>query len=231
MAVLAVILVLVAASWALIDTARHDDPAATTFLIVRSRAGGTASVTWDDVRAIQSQLPSVELAVPYLDKTVPLATAEAIWNTRVVGTTPEYFELMRWHVAAGDRFDAAASRSARKVVVLGDAVVAQLYGTGQSPVGEVVRIRNTPFTVIGVLAHQGTSPQGQDLDDVALVPIEAYAARIDPTLRFRGALLVSAKPPADLTRLEVELRTLLRERHRLAAGDDDDFVIRPSDPE
>ena len=229
--VLAAVAAVVAGGSFLIRPAGHDDPPANDFLVVRARTEGNSSLTWDDVRAIGSRISSVDLAVPYLGKMTELTTGEASWNTRVVGTTPEYFDLMALHVAAGARFDAAASSSASKVVVLGDTVVAQLYGTARSPVGEVVRIRNTPFQIIGVLAHQGMSPQGQDLDDVALVPIEAYEAKIDHGFRFGGALLISAKPRGNLARVEVEIRTLLRDRHRLAPDDDDDFTIRTSSPE
>lgn len=229
-AAVAAVIVVAAGGWSFLRGARHDHPSGNDFLIVRARAGSAASLTWDDVRAVGSRIPPVDLAVPYLGKRLPVATADTSWNTWVVGTTPEYFELMALHVAAGDRFDAAASRPVGKVVVLGDTVAAQLFGSSRGAVGAVVRIGNTPFTIIGVLAHQGTSPRGQDLDDVALVPIETYTARLAPSLRFAGALLISAGSPGDLARVEVEVRVLLRERHRLAPGDDDDFVIRHADP-
>lgn len=228
---LAAVAAVVAGGSFLIRPAGHDDPPANEFLVVRASAEGNTSLTWDDVRAIRSQISSVDRAVPYLGKMAELTTGEASWNTRVVGTTPEYFDLMALHVAAGASFDPAASRSASKVVVLGDTVVAQLFGRDRSPVGEVVRIRSMPFTIIGVLAHQGIAPQGQDLDDVALVPIETYAAKIEITSRFDGAVLVSAKSPGDLAQVAEEVRALLRDRHRLAPGGDDDFVIRTSHPE
>jgi putative ABC transport system permease protein len=162
---------------------------------------------------------SIDRAVPYLHEAVMLTTADSNWQTEVVGTSPDYFALRSMRVAAGDPFDA---NSDDKVVVLGDTVVAQLFGAGQSPIGELVRIKNVSFTIIGVLAHQGRTPEGQDLDDVAIVPAEVFMAKIDSKIRFGGAVLVS---PVS-ARVEGELRTLLRDRHRLAPGDDDDFVIR-----
>jgi hypothetical protein len=217
-AIAAAIIAAVAGGWSLTHAVRHDEAPGNDFLVVRS-----SSLTWDDVRAIETGIPSIHLAVPYLHKAMQLATEEMNWNTDVVGTTPGYFELRALRVAAGARFDASASPA--KVVVLGDTVVTQLFGAGKSPVGEVIRIRNMPLEVIGVLAHQGMSPQGQDLDDVALIPIEVYAARIHGQVQFGGVVLVSATSRGDNARVEAELRSLLRDRHHLAPGADDDFVI------
>jgi putative ABC transport system permease protein len=211
-------------------TARHDDSSANGFLVVRSRDSGNLSLTWDDVRAIETQIPSIHLTAPYLHQAVQLINAELNWKTDLVGTTPDYFNIRALRVAAGDRFNASESG---KVVVLGETVVAQLYGAAKTPIGEVVRINNMPFTIIGVLAHQGMSPQGQDLDDVALVPIDVYLSKIafDSKLQFRGAVIVSATSRGDTARIEAELHSLLRDRHHLAPGDDDDFIIRNSNPE
>ncbi len=194
------------------DEARHDDSPAGKFVVVSG-----SSLTWDDVRAIQTEIPGI-VAAPYRHKAAQLVAGEMNWQTEVVGTTPEYFAVRGLRVAAGDRFEVAD----RPVVVLGDTVVKQLYGSGTSPVGEVVRIRSTPFTIVGVLAHQGMSPEGQDLDDVAVVPIELFASRLDSKLRFGGMVFVS---PAT-ARVEAELRSLLRDRHRLGPGADDDFELR-----
>jgi putative ABC transport system permease protein len=223
----AVIVVAVAGAWSLRPAARHDDPAGRPFLIVRSTTGGTSTLTWDDVHAIQTEIATIDLAVPTLRKTAQLISGDSNWSTQVVGTTPDYFDLWGLRLAAGERFDGSASN---KVVVLGDTVVAQLYGAHTSPVGEVIRIKNIPFTVVGVLAHQGTSPLGQDLDDVALVPIGVYAATIETTRGFGGAVLITT-PRQDMARVETELRSLLRDRHRLTPGADDDFVIRSSNPD
>jgi putative ABC transport system permease protein len=236
-AVVAAIIAALAVGWFFTHAAPHDDSSASRsrdaagngLLVVRSRGGGDSSLTWDDVRAIETQIPSIHLAVPYLRTAMQVLNAEQNWKTELVGTSPDYFDLRALHVAAGDRFD--ASNSGKKVVVLGDTVVAQLFGAAKSPVGEVVRINNTPFTIIGVLAHQGMSPQGQDLDDVALVPIEVYASKIHTKSSFGGMVLVSATSRGDTARVESELRSLLRDRHRLAPGDDDDFIIRNTNPE
>lgn len=224
----AAILAGVAGGWSLTHAARNDGSSGNAFLVVRSTTGGRSTLTWDDFVAIQTQIPSIHLAVPYLRKAEQLLAGESNWQTEVIGTTPDYFELRSLHVVAGDRFEASAGESGQKVVVLGDTVVAQLFGATPSPVGEIVRINNMPFTIVGVLAHQGMSPAGQDLDDVAIVPVQVFASRIASTIRFDGAVLVSPMAPGEAARVEGELRGLLRDRHRLAAGDDDDFVIRDS---
>jgi hypothetical protein len=215
----AALVVAVAAAWMFRRPGGRDEPTDAGFLVVRS-------VTSDDIREIRARLASVELAVPYLHTSQQLVSEDQNWNTQVVGTTPDFFDLMGLHLVAGERFEAGTS----KVVVLGDTVVRQLYGAGQNPVGQDVRIRSAPFRIVGVLAHRGMSPQGEDLDDVAIVPLEIYSARISGSLRFDGVVLISPKAPADLARLEADVRSLLRGRHRLAPGDEDDFAIRTPNP-
>ena len=222
-ALVAVTIAGIAAARAIGHTTRPEHASSYNFLVVRSK-DGRSSLTWDDVRAIQTRIPSVHLAVPYLDTRASLVTADAVWNTVVIGTTPDYFGLRSMHIAAGDQFDASAAD--QKVVVLGETVVEQLYGATTRPVGDVLRIKGMPFTIVGVLGHQGTTPDGQDLDDVAIVPAQVFAARLDSSLGFRGAVLIMPESRAETPHLEDDLRRLLRDRHRLAPGADDDFIIR-----
>jgi hypothetical protein len=222
-AVAAAIVAAAASGWSLVHASDRDHTAGPGFLMVRSR-DSIPSLTWDDIRAIETQIPSIHLAVPYLHHAEQLTSEDMNWKTEVVGTTPDYFDLRGITVAAGRRF---GSTESEKVVVLGETVVTQLFGAHKSAVGELIRIDNRPFTIIGVLAHQGMSPQGQDLDDVAIVPVEVYL-RITAAVksRFGGTILISPTTPGDTIRVEAELRALLRDRHRLADGTDDDFVIR-----
>ncbi len=214
---------------ALTHEASRGDPAEAGFLVIGSRDRGKPSLTWDDVRAIETAIPTGHLTVPYLHKAETLSTEDSNWKTEVVGTTPDYFDLGPSAVAAGERFT-SSNPSPGKVVVLGETVVAQLFGAGKSPIGELVRINRMPFAIIGVLAHQGMTPRGQDRDDVALVPLEVYRARIgiDSKMRFGGTVLVSATARGDAARIEAEVRALLRDRHFLSPGADDDFVTRSS---
>ena len=217
--IVAALVVAGGAVWMFRRPGAHHEPTDSGFLVVRS-------VTPDDIHEIKTQVASVDLAVPYLQTSQQLTSEDQNWNTQVVGTSPDYFALMTLHLAAGEPFEAAAN----KVVVLGDTVVKQLYGAGANPVGQTVRIRSVPFEVVGVLAHRGLSPQGQDLDDVAIVPFEIYSAKIAGRLRFDSVVLISPRSPEELARVEEEVRSLLRVRHRLAPGTEDDFTIRTPTP-
>jgi MacB-like periplasmic core domain len=188
------------------------------FLVVKS-----PSLSWDDVHAIQTLVPAAEFVVPYLHSNHQLASEDQNWNTSVVGTTPDYLALMDWHLAAGEPLDA----SRFKVVLLGDTVAKRLFGAA-SPIGGTVRIDSMPFEVIGVLARHGSTAQGQDLDDVALISVETYMQKISGGLarRFDGLLFISPKSRDELDRLEADVRSLLHDRHLAAQGNDDDVVIR-----
>lgn len=188
----------------------------TGMLVVKSK-----SLTWDDVHAIQASA-TVELAVPYLSSTQQVTSDDQNWNTIVAGTTPDYFTLMDWRLAAGEPLDA----SKFKVVLLGETVARQLFGRS-SAVGQTIRIRGVPFEVIGVLAHRGITEIGQDLDDVVLMSVETYQAKISGSVAHlvRGILFVSPKSRGELDRLEAEVRSLLHDRHLLGPGDDDDDLM------
>jgi putative ABC transport system permease protein len=179
-------------------------------------------VTADDIRQIKAELTSVDLAVPYLHSSQQLVSEDMNWNTQVVGTTPDYFDLMNLTMATGERFEETPD----KVVVLGDTVAMRLYGASNDPVGQEVRIRSVRFKVIGVLAHRGMSAQGQDLDDMAIVPLETYSSKVSASGRFDGVALILPKSPADRARVEEAVRELLRARHQLGTSDADDFTIR-----
>jgi hypothetical protein len=221
-AAIATIIAVAAAGWLLTRStaeSSHRDGDHRRFLSVR--AAGQAELTWDDVHEIERELPP---AAPYLHKSAQLASEDMNWNAQVVGTTPDYLAVRDMEIAAGRPFGPS---DGGKVVVLGDTVVAQLFGAHASAVGQQIRINSMSFEVIGVLAHQGSSPQGQDLDDVALVPLDIFTAKFGfaSKRRFGGVVLVGG------TEHEAELRELLRARHRLAPGDDDDFtIVGPTPP-
>ncbi|MDB4959411.1 MAG: hypothetical protein JWO36_6980 [Myxococcales bacterium] len=188
-------------------------------LIVRAR--GNATLTWDDVQAITHEVPSIRVAAT-MRTVAQITSGDATWQTGLVGVTPEIFDVEHLRIAAGEAFRADKVNA----VVIGQTVADQLFGTGQSPVGEVVRIKNMPFTIAGILARKGHSPDGQDEDDVALVPLATYRSRIDGTSSFHhGVLIIAASSSDQLPHVESELRTLLRDRHRLGPGDEDDFTV------
>jgi len=171
------------------------------------------ALTWDDVHAVEQLLPP---AAPWLQKSAQvISEADLNWMTRVIGTTPDYFAIRKLALAEGRLF---TSSEADKVAVIGDRLLETLHAA----VGQTIRIDRLPFTVIGVLAHQGTSEVGEDRDDVVYVPDDIFAKRLlGDTRTFRGSLLVG-----DPSRLE-QLRQLLRDRH--FGKDDVTISVPPGD--
>jgi putative ABC transport system permease protein len=190
--------------------------------------GSQPTLTWDDLKAIQSEIPSVRWAAPVLRAVAPVLADELNWTTSVSGTTPEYFSIRTWPAAQGALFTSSDVDSGTKVAVLGKTVAEQLFGAGVDPVGFQIRIRNVPFQVVGVLAPKGQSPTGQDMDDGVYVPRTTFQAKIQGGLMnyIAGVVFVGATSPATTARAQTQIRELLRDRHRLQQGADDDFSIR-----
>ena len=190
--------------------------------------GSLPTLTWDDLKAIQNEVATVKYAAPQLRATSPVLSEDQNWTTTVTGTTPEFFDIRAWRIGRGTLFTASDVEGGTKVVVLGQTVVDKLYGAAADPVGQQVRIKNIPFTVVGVLDRKGQSPMGQDYDDGVFVPSSTFRAKIQGGLGnyIAGAIVVAAVTSEATSRAEAQMRTLLRDRHRLAAGADDDFSIR-----
>jgi putative ABC transport system permease protein len=146
----------------------------------------------------------------------------------VIGTAPDYFIARNLQIESGQNIGESDVETGNKVVVLGQTVVQQLFGHNADPIGHVVRIKNVPFTVIGVLSPKGQSPMGQDYDDTAIVPQSTFQAKIRGGLQkfIAGMVLVSAHSPEDATRAQRQIADLLRERHHLEPDQDDDFSLR-----
>ena len=189
--------------------------------------GSLPTLTWDDLRAIQTELPAVGAAAPVLRSVAPVISEDVNWTTSVTGTTPDYFAIREWTAARGSLFTASDVDAGTKVVVLGQTVAGRLFGTAD-PVGRQIRVRNVPFQVAGVLAPKGQSPGGQDLDDAVFVPSSTFQAKIQGGLRnlLSGVIMVGATSSSATQRAERQIRSLLRDRHRLAQSADDDFSIR-----
>jgi putative ABC transport system permease protein len=193
----------------------------------RGGSGSSPSLTWADLAAIQSgDVPSVRWAAPQLTARAQVLAEDANWSTQVIGTTPVYFDIRSWPMASGARFTDSDAETGTKVIVLGQTVVDNLFGKNADPLGQVVRVNNVPFNVIGVAGKKGQSPFGQDYDDAAWIPVKTFQAKIQGGLGnyIQGSIYVSAA--SDTSRAEAQLTELLRDRHHLAANADDDFSIR-----
>ncbi len=203
-------------------------PGSTTAGGVQGGFGSAPTLTWDDVRAIQTQLSSVRAAAPALRANAQVQSEDQNWTTQVTGTTPDYFDIRSWPIAQGTLLTQSDIEGGAKVVLLGATVVEKLYGAGVNPVGASVRIKGTPFVVQGVLSKKGQSPQGQDYDDAVFVPVSTFLSKIQGGLQkyVSGPIFVGATANAGAARAQTQVQALLRDRHRLAEGSDDDFSIR-----
>jgi putative ABC transport system permease protein len=190
--------------------------------------GSMPTLTWDDLAAIRTEAPSVRLAAPQLRSNQSIVSDELNWTTTVTGTTPDYFDIRSWPTVSGQLFTQTDVDAGSKVVVLGQTVVERLFGTSANPVGQTVRIGKSPFSVVAVLVRKGQSPMGQDYDDGVFIPVTTFAQRIQGGLGkfITGSLYVQATGADTTQRAMTEVQALLRDRHHMAPGADDDFSIR-----
>jgi len=204
-------------------------PGSTTAGGVRMGFGSGSTLTEDDVVAINRELPEA-LAAPALRGTAQVIWGNSNWSTQVFGTTPEYLEVRQWPLASGRGFEAGEMAGAAKVCLIGATVAKQLFGAAD-PLDQSIRIKRIPFTVIGVLDVKGQSMMGTDQDDLILVPIKTARSRVLGTAsaarnRTVGTIWVKAADGLDTKVVEENVRGLLRQRHRVQAGADDDFSLR-----
>ena len=195
----------------------------------RGGSGSQPTLTWDDFNALRSQLPSVRAVAPEMRKNLQVFSEDQNWTTSVTGTTPDFFSVRGWTIAQGHFFTEADVESAAKVAVVGQTVVEQLYGLNFNPVGQMIRINKTPFTIVGVTARKGQSPMGQDYDDSVFVPATTFQRQLQmQTLGkyLTGTLYVQAQSSEGTAKAQEDVINLLRERHRLSDDDVNDFDVR-----
>ena len=194
----------------------------------RGGFGSQPTLTWDDLKAMRTELSAVRAVAPALRTGAQVFSDDANWSTGVQGTTPDYFALRNWPMALGAPFTDSDLDNGSKVAVLGQTVSTKLFGANANPVGQTIRVRNIPFLVVGVLAVKGQTPNGQDYDDTVLIPVSTYSAKIQGGLQkyLSGMIMVGALSASDTPRAQQQITSLLRERHHLAPGVDDDFSIR-----
>ncbi len=195
----------------------------------RGGFGTQPSITWDDLEAIRTQLPSVRAAAPEMRTSAQVFSEDQNWTTSVTGTTPDFFGVRMYSIDQGRLLNEADVESGAKVAVVGQTVVEKLYGSGFNPVGQVIRIKKMPFTIVGMTARKGQSPMGQDYDDSIFVPATSFQRQLQSQSLGKfitGMIYVQADATAGTARAQQELTTLLRERHRIADDGQNDFDIR-----
>ncbi len=194
----------------------------------RGGFGSQPTLTWEDLKAIQTEASAVRYAVPNVGGNAQIMSEDQNWSTRITGTMPDYFLIRNWPVALGSPLTQTDVDLGSKVVVLGQTVVDKLFGPSANPVGQSIRINNIPFTIVGVAAKKGQSPVGQDYDDTAFVPVTTFEAKIRKGLGkfINGIIFIGAVSPAATPQAEKQITELLRDRHHIGPGAEDDFNIR-----
>jgi putative ABC transport system permease protein len=201
-------------------------PGASTSGGLRMGGGTAATLTLADAAAI-AETPGIAAVAPLVSGTSQIVFGPANWSTMVYGVTPGYFAVRDWTVAKGGMFTDAEVRAQARVALVGQTVIDNLF-FDEDPVGKTLRIKNLPFTVIGVLAEKGQSLDGRDQDDVILVPLstaqrQLFASRFPGQVRF---IMAKAASPAEMETAEAGMRETLRRVHRIGAGEEEDFTVR-----
>ena len=191
---------------------------------VHSGAGGRTTLTPADVQAMVSECNAIDVATPMTQNGAQMIYQNQNWATQVTGANEDFMQVRNWSIAQGRFFLPDEVKVSAKVCVLGQVVVDNLFA-GQNPLDKIVRVRNVPLRVVGVLSAKGASTFGTSQDDIVVVPYTTAMRRLFHLDNLRN-VLVSAKTPEDVARANQQMTDLLRQRHHIARGEDDDFNIR-----
>jgi putative ABC transport system permease protein len=187
-------------------------------------AGSFNRFTFEDVEKIRKEASHVSLVSPVIRSGGQIIGGQGNWFTGIQGVTPEYFQIRNWQLEYGEFFTDRDVRANKKVALIGKTVADALF-PDEDPTGQPIRIRNVPFTVIGVLKAKGQSGLGNDQDDVILAPATTVLYRLKGG-RWVDMINASAVSPQQIQTAEEEMRAILRESHRIPIGDSDDFTIQ-----
>jgi putative ABC transport system permease protein len=186
--------------------------------------GSSPTLTEEDMNSIMREVANVNGVSPEVRGAAQVAAANENINTSITGVGKDYLDIRAWRLQSGVGFTDIDIRSASKVALIGKTAAQQLFGDAD-PVGQVIRIKNAPFTIVGYLASKGMAMMGNDQDDVVLVPYTSAMKRITGGTTFRS-LMVQASQSEALTQVQDEISSLLRQRHRIGVGREDDFLVR-----
>ncbi|MDP2323344.1 MAG: ABC transporter permease, partial [Gammaproteobacteria bacterium] len=196
---------------------------------VRLARGARATLTDDDARAILSEVQDLVAAAPLVRGRVHAVFSNANWSTNVWGVTNQFFTARDWHPATGRKFAEEEIEAGRKVALVGRTVADRLF-KDTDPVDQSIRIDRLTFRVIGVLQTKGQTIEGADLDDMIVVPLNTarnyLLGRALGSARAVTSVVVKASEDAVLPSVESEIRQVLRQRHGLADGKEDDFRVQ-----
>jgi putative ABC transport system permease protein len=191
---------------------------------VRMGTGGVTTLVDSDAKAIMNEIPAIAFASPAIRRPEQLVAGNLNWGTLAQGVAPEFQQIRDWQVAEGRFIHDGDIESAAKVAVIGQTVVDKLFGN-DNPIDAVIRIRNIPFRVVGVLAQKGQSSQGADQDDTVMIPYTTMQKRLMRITHVQS-IVVSAVSAERVQEAQEQITMLLRQRHRIGPDREDDFSIR-----
>jgi putative ABC transport system permease protein len=196
---------------------------------VRLGQGSQLTITEDDATAIAREVPAVQVAAPSSRGNAQVVYGNLNWSTGIQGVTADYFEARDWPVDDGRPILQEDTDGATKVALLGQTTALNLFGESD-PLGQIIRIKKVPFTVVGLLSRKGQSSWGQDQDDVILIPLSTAKKKVlgvsQANARSVGSISIKIRPDENMPDAENQIRGLLRQRHRLQPSQDDDFWLR-----
>ncbi len=194
---------------------------------VKSGWNNAGTLTVEDALSIEREIHDVTVISPEFRNSSQVASGNENWSTTIMGEGPDYLEIRQWPLEEGSMFTSVDVRAASKVAVIGKTVADQLYPDG-NVVGQILRIKNVPFIVVGELVAKGFSFTGQDQDDTVIVPYSSAMKRLYGATNIRG-IMVQADSSKTMASVQEEITALLRQRHKIVPGHDDDFMLRTQD--
>ncbi|MBI3448748.1 MAG: ABC transporter permease [Acidobacteria bacterium] len=192
---------------------------------MRMGAGSVQTLNAEDADAIQKECPAVRWVSPMVGSNVLVVYGNQNWSTRADGANEQFPDIRNWQVESGAFFTDTDVRTAARVAVLGHTVADHLF-QGIDPEGQTIRVRNLPFRVLGVLSRKGQNQWGRDQDDTILVPYTTVQKKLSSSSLWVSQIMVSAVSSRAGYTAEQEIAELLRQRHRIAPGREDDFNVR-----
>jgi putative ABC transport system permease protein len=196
---------------------------------IRLGQGSQLTITEEDSLAIAREIPAVQAAAPSMRGTAQVVYGNLNWATGIQGVTPDYAEAREWGVTSGRFLTIEDLDGATKVALLGQTTAQNLFGD-LDPLGQIIRIKKVPFTVVGVLDRKGQNSWGQDQDDIVIIPLTTAKKKVlgvsQANARSVGSISVKIRAGENMVEAEDQMRALLRQRHRLQPYQDDDFTLR-----
>jgi putative ABC transport system permease protein len=199
-------------------------PGATNMGGISSGAGGSQHLTEDDANALKKST-WISAVSPIVSTSAQIVAGNENWATRITGASPDYLTIRNWPVVSGSNFTDADAKSGTKVCILGKTVATNLFGDGADPVGQTVRIKHEPFTVIGVLQEKGSNSFGQDQDDIVIAPLATVQKKL-MGIAWVNQIMASSITAEATDPATADATAILRQQHKLLPSDDNDFQIR-----